>query len=97
VVGVDGSQRIAGFARQVANANKLGRDVGGPVSIVSSRIEELKSLSDGVDQVGTGLLLPCRGLCVCCKSCSPHESHAKVLRVPHDVAASTHNGRDVKP
>jgi hypothetical protein len=53
VVGVDGSERIAGFARQVANANKLGRDVEGPVRIVSSRIEELQSLPDGIDKVSS--------------------------------------------
>jgi protein arginine N-methyltransferase 3 len=41
VTGIEGSERMAGIARRVAAANGLGRDQGGPVAIVSGRVEEL--------------------------------------------------------
>lgn len=43
VVGLDGSERIAGFARQNVAANGFGREQGGPVSVVAGRVEELAS------------------------------------------------------
>ncbi|CAG9465853.1 unnamed protein product [Pedinophyceae sp. YPF-701] len=44
VVGIDGSERIAGFARQNAEANGLAASQGGPVAIVAGRVEQLKDL-----------------------------------------------------
>ena len=44
VVGVDGSELIAGFARQIVAGNGLAAEQGGAVTIVSSKVEELRVL-----------------------------------------------------
>jgi type I protein arginine methyltransferase len=41
VTGIEGSARMAGIARRVAHANGLAHEQGGPVAIVSGRVEEL--------------------------------------------------------
>lgn len=45
---MDGSERIAGFARQIAAKNALDASAGGPVSIVTGKVEELAALLGGV-------------------------------------------------
>jgi protein arginine N-methyltransferase 3 len=42
VVGIDGSEQIAGFARSIVAANGLAAAGGGPITIVSSKVEELE-------------------------------------------------------
>ncbi|KAK9823570.1 hypothetical protein WJX72_003898 [[Myrmecia] bisecta] len=49
VIGVDGSSKIAGIARLNCSANGLAAEQGGPISIVTGRIEQLDGLP--VDQV----------------------------------------------
>lgn len=48
--GADGSERIAGFARQIAAKNGMAAESGGPVSIVAGRVEQLTELPGGVQQ-----------------------------------------------
>lgn len=47
--GVDGSSRIAAFARSIAAKNGLSAETGGPVSIVTGKVEELATLPGGGD------------------------------------------------
>ncbi len=47
--GVDGSERIAGMAKRIVAANGLASEQGGPISILSGRLEALASLP--VEQV----------------------------------------------
>lgn len=47
VVGVDGSKDIAGFASRIVEANGLG----GAVTVVCGKVEELAALPSGVDKV----------------------------------------------
>ena len=44
VVGIDGSEQIAGFARSIVAVNGLAAAGGGPITIVSSKVEELAAL-----------------------------------------------------
>ncbi|GBF96074.1 arginine N-methyltransferase-like [Raphidocelis subcapitata] len=52
VVGLDASERIAGFARKNVAANGLDRESGGPVSIVTGRVEQVADIgSEQVDVI----------------------------------------------
>lgn len=51
VVGVDGSARIADYARRIAATNGMSRESGGPVSIIAQKVEQLYQLPDGLQQV----------------------------------------------
>lgn len=44
VVGIDGSEQIAGIARSIVEANGLAAHSGGPITIVSSKVEQLAAL-----------------------------------------------------
>lgn len=54
-IGVDGSERIASFARRIVDLNGLGKDSSGAghgkVHIVSGKIEEVETLVPGVEKV----------------------------------------------
>ena len=45
--GVDGSARIADFARQIAAKNGLAAEGGGPVTVATGRVEALEELPGG--------------------------------------------------
>lgn len=47
VVGVDGSEEISKYARAVCDANGLGAGSGGPVTVVTGRVEALGALPLG--------------------------------------------------
>ncbi|KAK9825550.1 hypothetical protein WJX74_005515 [Apatococcus lobatus] len=52
VIGVDGSDRIAGMAKRIVAANGLAAEQGGPITILSGRLEALPSLPvDKVDVI----------------------------------------------
>eukprot|EP00192_Tetraselmis_astigmatica_P003868 CAMPEP_0117670264 /NCGR_PEP_ID=MMETSP0804-20121206/12640_1 /TAXON_ID=1074897 /ORGANISM="Tetraselmis astigmatica, Strain CCMP880" /LENGTH=572 /DNA_ID=CAMNT_0005478511 /DNA_START=129 /DNA_END=1844 /DNA_ORIENTATION=+ len=51
VVGVDGSNRIAGFARRIVDLNGHGPSGSGKVTIVAGKVEELPELPGGQQQV----------------------------------------------
>ncbi|KAL4458014.1 hypothetical protein ABPG75_012879 [Micractinium tetrahymenae] len=53
VVGIDGSAAIAKFARANVEANGLAASAGGPVTIVSSKVEELAALPLPAGAAGT--------------------------------------------
>ncbi|PSC72845.1 putative arginine N-methyltransferase 3 isoform A [Micractinium conductrix] len=44
VVGIDGSEQIARFAQANVAANGLAAEAGGPITVVSSKVEELAAL-----------------------------------------------------
>ncbi|KAL3139655.1 hypothetical protein ABBQ38_003972 [Trebouxia sp. C0009 RCD-2024] len=44
VIGVDGSERIAGVAKRLVAANNLAAEQGGPISVVQGRLEQLAKL-----------------------------------------------------
>ncbi len=50
--GVDGSSRIAAFARSIATKNGLSAETGGPISIVTGKVEELATLPGGGGDAG---------------------------------------------
>jgi protein arginine N-methyltransferase 3 len=47
VVAVDGSARIAAVARRICADNGVGAEGGGPVTVVSSRVEAMEALPGG--------------------------------------------------
>ncbi|KAL4432876.1 hypothetical protein ABPG77_008202 [Micractinium sp. CCAP 211/92] len=52
VVGIDGSAAIAAFARANVEANGLAASTGGPITIVSSKVEELAALPEPAGAAG---------------------------------------------
>ncbi|KAF5835998.1 S-adenosyl-L-methionine-dependent methyltransferase [Dunaliella salina] len=51
VVAIDGSPDIAKFAEQIADANGYSKRAGGPLEVVSARVEQLAQLPGGIDKV----------------------------------------------
>lgn len=49
VVGLDASDRIAGFARRIVACNGLHHEAGGPVAILNGKVEEVADI--GMEQV----------------------------------------------
>ena len=47
---------MAGFARKIVAENRLDAEAGGPITVLSGRIEDIDSLP--VHQVGPGLCSP---------------------------------------
>ena len=49
--GIDGSARMAAFASRIAIRNGLSSQFGGPLTIVSGKVEALEQLPGGVEKV----------------------------------------------
>ncbi len=55
---VEGSQRMAEAAQSIVEANQLSSSQGGPITVLSGRIEELQALP--MEQVIPARAKPCR-------------------------------------